>query len=333
MGFSVRRHALSLLVVCAFGCGARTPLASGNGGDNGTGPDAAVTCTATFPWVVFDATRKNPNGTGFVTSLAAMRVDGTERHLLGPMNVPSTSSSWFATFADGSMMYRASHGGYELRRYALANGADTLLFQRPGSGPSVGPGVLSADGARVAYMDWYHLALASSDGTGTKQLVNDCATCVPLELTPDGAAVWVYALRSLQRIPVNGAPLVIAAAPVVAPPALDRDQARVAAVVQCGGPVPARSLRIFDLDPNGGTVATCAGDAPGGILVATIGGFQNVSRVAWSADDWLAFDVDATLEVVSPSRTVTTLDLGPDVKAFNATLAEPCARLPAGPSL
>ena len=58
-----------------------------------------------------------------------------------------------------------------------------------------------------------------------------------------------------------------------------------------------------------------------------------MSRVAWSDDDWLALDDDDVLEVVSPARTTTILDAGPNVKAFNPTLAPPCAPIPAGPPL
>lgn len=307
-------------------CGARTPLGGGNASpDDDADAGPPLPCNE-LPWIVFDVTGKLPGGgPATTTAIAAMRLDGSDRHVLAPMLQTRASFSPSLAPDAKSFLYVSSHGPYELRRFTFASADDRVVFGRKGSLTSVGVGVESATGT-IAFADWIHLTLAARDGSNAHSIDDDCTDCIPVAFGDD--SLFLYDHRSLDTLSLDGTKRAHLLGPVVAPPALTADRRRAAAVVRCGNDT---SLRIFDLDPGGAFVATCDGGVPRGTRVAFFA--ANFTRVAWSASDWIVLDVDGELVLISPERTLTHLPRGDAWRAFQPTFAPGCVKMPAGPPL
>lgn len=326
------RHRIWILGLL-LGCGGRTPLGGGTAelADAAPTDDAPIVqCTETRPWIVFDATRLQPGG-GFLTSLGAMRIDGTERHLLGPSLPTHSSGTSFASFTPNgdAMLFESFVGSYQVHRRTLATGTDVMLFEGE-DGTSVG-NALQADDGTIAYKNWAHLAIANRDGSGSHDIISRCDACVPVAFSSRGTLLFRASDMSFSETRLDGSkvtPLVVHLGSAI--PAVSPDERRIAAYVACGSPKnPA--IRILDL-VGGGIVDACAGGKSQGTLLAQVGGFGYVNRIAWLEGDWIAFDHDTFISVVAPDRTVKELSPPPDAKFFHPTLAPPCTRIPGGPA-
>ncbi len=377
--FGRRRLWAALLFSASAGCGARldpgeaappapeagpdaiVDASEGGGADANEdgGAEAGLPCAAK-PWIIFlAASSASANGAPAGGQLAAMRADGSERHLLA---LPGDASTFSAVETpsvtpDGAALLYVSGGS--IRRFDFATQTDHGLLGEASlveasTGGSAQAPAASPDGRLLAFTTPFGIHVASADGTGDRTLLSvpDDGCCGQWYERP------VFSLDSQSVYFVQ--PVAVAADPYEldsvgvsggAPATLGRDSAgglsawiqaafspdrsRFAAALVCGTQV---TLRAYDSAVLTAPTPAALCDV-GTLLTAT--DVAQVNNVSWGPGDRIAFGVSAPASplgkdvgVVSANGgTVTNLtESTGDALASYPVWADGCVELPLGHS-
>jgi hypothetical protein len=339
------------LIVGSAACGGRSGLDGlvGDSPPGDAGPvldagDASVEAEppcAEAPWIIFQAAGHDADG-GYLSSLAAVRADGSERHRLV---LPDSSFSLSPSVTpDGKALLYAAHG---IQRLDLTTGAHQTIFANDPN--HLDHPVASPDNAWIAFTDGVDLHIANGDGTGDRVLVQGpqdgcCSDWVkPAAFSPDGRTLYFVQpgaggddAYELWSIGVDGTGQVMMGfdTPIGVlgglNPSFSPDHSRFVASVGCNLEV---SLRIYDLaDPRFKPTAHLCDF---GLAIGT-GAVGGAAAQSWGSNDVIAFILgteSTDLWTVQSSGAGTkNLTAGSVDEAFTPTWAPGCAVIPPGPS-
>jgi hypothetical protein len=306
------------------------------------GADTNLPCAAQ-PWIIFLVSSQGPG-----SALAAMRADGSERHLLA---LPGDAGSAFfgetpSVTPDGAALLYASNNS--IRRFDFASQTDRVLLVGAGAQyPAASP-----DGTLIAFTTQLALHVANADGSGDRTL---------LAQPDDGCCSWWYIhpafsvdsrsidfvepfavandAYELDSIGVSGGGLRTLGtdSPVGLSSwiqlAFSPDASRFAAALVCGDQV---TLRVYDSAILTRSTAQSFCDV-GQLLTAA--GVAEGNNVSWGPHDQIAFGLGTSLAPLGDDIGVVSANGGPvtnltrdmgNTKAFYPVWADACVQLPLG---
>ncbi len=319
----VVRALLPVVLGASLACGARTGL--------GSSVDVSEPPACGPPWIVFAASVPTlANGRGLLP--AAMRVDGSDRHLVDVL-APGEGLIALAATADRRNLLFASYdlGAHRFNRRITRHSFDDFTRTDVETGSYPSRFSESSSRALLAYHDGQTVRVFDTIGDVDDLLRDQIFPSRPaFDATEQNvifAEVQGVGRGELDIVGVHGGPVrrLAAIESTSSAFALSPDKKRFALLLHCGDAEP--SLRVGTLPTESAPLTV---EELCGATTKVVSGTKLVDA-AWGPEDWLVVVRDDRLVATRVGVAGTERTLTDRLEVHSPDVLDGCAKIPAGP--